>query len=113
MLRYYDQADVLYAQIGSDFDSAIPSKLYEYMAVGIPVIFGGSGESISFLEQFSGVLAIPPNDVMELVVAIEVMKKTDLRKENINRNRDLIWSKYIREVQVHNVVCHLKVICNG
>jgi len=113
LLRYYDQADVLYAQIGSDFDSAIPSKLYEYMAVGIPVIFGGSGESISFLEQFSGVLAIPPNDVMELVVAIEVMKKTDLRKENINRNRDLIWSKYIREVQVHNVVCHLKVICNG
>jgi len=113
LLRYYNEADVLYAQIGSDYDSAIPSKLYEYMVVGVPVIYGGSGESMSFLKQFSGVYAIPPNDVSELVMAIEAMKKTEFRKDGATTNRDLIQSKYIREVQVQKVVSHLKVVSDG
>jgi len=45
---YYSQATILYAQIGENYGSAIPSKLYEYLTLGIPVIYGGKGWQLIF-----------------------------------------------------------------
>ena len=38
---YYERADILFAQLGFDYQGAMPSKLYEYLASGKFIVYGG------------------------------------------------------------------------
>src|SRR5690606_36508965 len=39
--KIYSETDILYAQLAPEFSGAMPSKLYEYLATGKYVIYGG------------------------------------------------------------------------
>lgn len=100
---YYKNADVLYAQISADYQSAVPSKLYEYLSVGLPVIFAGVGASSDLMKMFDNVTVILPDDSFKLEGAIAFVKDSE-RKEISTMNQDLIQSEYVREAQVRNVL---------
>lgn len=48
---------------------AVPSKLLEAMAVGVPVVLAAAGEPASLLEASGGGLVVPPGDVAATVAA--------------------------------------------
>jgi glycosyltransferase involved in cell wall biosynthesis len=107
---YYSQASILYAQIGANYESAIPSKLYEYLALGVPVIYGGKGIATDFLAEFDGIQVIEPENSLALSSAIENLLNIN-NPPKINRNQELVRTKYQREDQVRNVSDLVLLLC--
>lgn len=94
----YQQADVLWAQLSPEFSGAVPSKLYEYLATGKRVIYGGFGEAVSVVSEFEDVDVVEPDNVSELVSAIIKAINTDGNLKVNLANRQKIKEKYIREL---------------
>ena len=95
ILKLYTKSHILYAQLDKSFAYAVPSKLYEYLSTGLPLIYGGTGTAVSVLSQFEQVSIIPPCNSRELISAIKnILKKPLLKSEN---NIQFIKDNYIRE----------------
>lgn len=96
----YQQADVLWAQLTPEFAGAVPSKLYEYLATGKRVIYGGLGEAVSVISEFEDVEVVEPDNVPELVSAIrEAISSNEHCQINLT-NRQKVRENYIRELSV-------------
>jgi glycosyltransferase involved in cell wall biosynthesis len=96
----YERTDVLYAQLTYGFEGAVPSKLYEYLATGKPVIYGGMGEAATILADFENVKCVPPDDVDCLVREFSGLleRKGSLGFSQANRQR--VEKYFIRENHV-------------
>ena len=97
MPEIYEKTDVLYAQLSNDFSGAVPSKLYEYLATGIPVIYGGAGQASALLESFEGVQVIAPEDSGALSKAIACFVNDRSLLSLSDNNKTAIKENYIRE----------------
>jgi len=95
ILEYYEKSSVLYAQLDEKFVSAMPSKLYEYASVGLPIIYGGVGVAADFVKKLENSFSIKPNDKEELKRAILFLK--DKNFDISYKNRDFIKNNFIRE----------------
>jgi len=97
VIKYYMKSSVLYTQLTENFKSAMPSKLYEYSAIGLPIIFAGpNGQAKSFTENLENSIVVPPNDVQALVHAI--IKCKSMSHVISHKNRNLIKQNYIRDI---------------
>ena len=74
---------------------AMPSKLYEYASIGLPIIYGGVGCATTFVKKLEHSKVIKPNSVEELVSAINTMRNNYYPIST--KNRLLIKNQYIRE----------------
>ncbi len=100
LLEIYKKTDILYAQLSEEFNSAIPSKLYEYLASGKLIIYGGVGEAIAKLKEFENVFLIKPNKVDILVSTInKIIEKKHYQKLS-SLNKKIIKENYIREKEM-------------
>lgn len=97
-IAWYEKSDVLYAQLSPAFATAMPSKLYEYLATGLPVVYGGTGAAVETLKSFSGVTVIEPNAPEKLRATLLDMLES--RPELFVNNIERISRQYIREDQV-------------
>jgi len=106
VLYFYQESDVLYAQLSENFSGAVPSKLYQYLNTGKFVIYGGNGQACKVLSNFSNNIVIPSNNVEKLVSAIKTAKKLSDKTLNCNKNINIkiIKNKYIREKNVRKVL---------
>lgn len=105
ILSFYKNHDILYAQLDKSYSNAVPSKLYEYLSTGLPIIYGGEGTAADLLENFENVHIIPPCDPIKLRKTIEDLKKqpTSISRKNIEDIR----KTYLREIQSEKL---LKII---
>ena len=93
--HYYEESSVLYAQLQKRLPSAMPSKLFEYASTGLPIIYGGTGHAVSFVNKLEQSMVIEPDDFSVLKKAIEEMQGRTL---NISeQNRILVKNNYLRE----------------
>jgi glycosyltransferase involved in cell wall biosynthesis len=92
---YYEKSTVLYAQLQERLPSAMPSKLFEYAATGLPVIYGGTGHAVSFVNKLEQAIVIKPDNFSELKSAIEEMRKKRFKVSE--QNRLLVKEHYLRE----------------
>jgi glycosyltransferase involved in cell wall biosynthesis len=95
VLPYYISSSVLFAKLESNYCSALPSKLFEYLSTGLPVIYCGEGIAPKFLHQFEQVHLTDSNNETALRKIILEMKSSPLTLSN--KNRTQILEKYIRE----------------
>jgi glycosyltransferase involved in cell wall biosynthesis len=65
-----DAALVLLKRVDT-FKNVIPSKMFEAMALGVPMILGVEGEANALMDDGSAGIAITPEDDAELAAAIE------------------------------------------
>lgn len=100
--EYYENTSVLYAQLDKNYTSAVPSKLYEYASIGLPIIYGGVGEAIKFIEKLENSTIVTPGNVDELVDAIKKMKKKGVTISQ--KNRLLVEEYYLREKSAVDIV---------
>jgi glycosyltransferase involved in cell wall biosynthesis len=99
---YYARTSVLYAQLDNKYASAMPSKLYEYAALGLPIVYGGVGQATEFLKQLENATVVPPNDPDALATAIKTLQT---RPQSISEsNRALIRERYIREDSARRII---------
>jgi colanic acid biosynthesis glycosyl transferase WcaI len=79
------------------FHVALASKVFDYLELGVPVVFCGRGDTVKLLAESGGGLAVPPEDDKALVRAIRklsengaltgAMRRSGRRwfEQNINR----------------------------
>jgi glycosyltransferase involved in cell wall biosynthesis len=96
VLPYYKHSSVLFARLDDNYRSAIPSKLFEYLSTGLPVIYCGEGEAAHLLKQFNHTTVLKSHDDVGLKRAIKKLKANG--SELDFENRDHIQRKYIREL---------------
>ena len=92
---YYEESSVLYAQLQKRLPSAMPSKLFEYASTGLPIIYGGTGHAVSFVNKLEQSMVIDPDDFSALKKAIEEMQDRTLKISE--QNRILVKNNYLRE----------------
>lgn len=95
LLPFYQTSTILFARLGKNYQSAIPSKLFEYLSTGLPIIFSGSGEAAKLLKQFENTFVLESEDPAALRQLILQIKSLPLTRsfENILKTEEL----FIRE----------------
>lgn len=93
--KVYAETSILYAQLTKDYDSAVPSKLYEYAATGLPIIYGGVGESENFIAKLENAICIEPDNINTLTQAIESFQNQKFIKSK--QNQQFIAENFVRE----------------
>ncbi|MBS1550616.1 MAG: glycosyltransferase family 4 protein [Bacteroidetes bacterium] len=77
---------------------AVPSKIYEAMAAGLPVLFSGSGEGAKIIRDNKAGLISEPKDFETLKKNIlEIKNSIELRNEISLNCRNLAESKFDRD----------------
>jgi glycosyltransferase involved in cell wall biosynthesis len=80
LLDAYREADVLFLHLGLHraFEMVLPSKVFEYAALGKPVLAGVAGYAAKFIrEEVVNSAVFPPGNVAEAVKAFESLELTD------------------------------------
>lgn len=105
--EHYDRIDILYAQLAPEYSGAMPSKLYEYLATGKYIIYGGQGQAAEILEGFDHYQLIIPCDVLGLVAAVKSYANRCGREKLSHKNREKIRADYIREDAAEKLIVHI------
>lgn len=93
---YYSKSDYLFAQLSKNYQTAIPSKLYEYISTGLPVIFSGEGVAAEFLSSFENTYCVKSEAELRGVLEHINSSNADLRSL---KNIAAIKNNFIREEQ--------------
>jgi|APSaa5957512535_1039671.scaffolds.fasta_scaffold55689_2 glycosyltransferase involved in cell wall biosynthesis len=108
VMKIYEKADVLYAQLSPDFSTAMPSKLYEYLSTGKYIIYGGQEQAAKILSNFDNNLVIEPCNSIMLEEAIKKVINDGLFTVSSNMNKKKIGKGFVREMSVTRVFDYLK-----
>lgn len=104
IMEIYQLSSVLYAQLTPDFSGAMPSKLYEYLATGKYVLYGGKDVAIQTLNKFENVSTIEPCNVEALKNEIlDIISKQKYNHLSVD-NRLKIKHEYLRDTTVSKLV---------
>jgi len=101
-----NRADILLLGMNDNIQSrtAHPSKLFEFMACGKPVICSGKGATLDLLQQSQGGILVEPKDSKSFSEAIlKLYKSSELRKTLGNNGRKYIEKYYSLEVFRNNL----------
>lgn len=95
----YLNSSVLFLRLQTGFSSAIPSKVYEYLAAGCPIIYMGDVNDTAWkrLSEFEGTHRINNGDLSGLTDAILTIERGNGICPKQNRSR--LRSFYTREAQ--------------
>jgi glycosyltransferase involved in cell wall biosynthesis len=97
---FYSLADVCLVPLRNIplFDSFIPSKMFEIMAMGKPIVASLRGEAAAILEQSGSAIVVPPEDSTAVAQAVLHLHKR--REEAIKmgqRGRGFVVRHYSRQ----------------
>ena len=95
ILEYYKQSKILFAQLRENFAMAMPSKLYEYASTGLPIVYGGKGEAVKFIEKLENGYIFEPGNVKQCKNIIGSILEKDIKVSL--KNREFIKNNFIRE----------------
>lgn len=114
-LAYIEKANCLYGQISTAFNSAVPSKLYEYLSSGRPVVFGlADGAAKNLVSDFEGVTICNPDTPSELrEKLLELKRDTATKASSIQSNRNRIQQHHLRENGAKSLVELMKFFAAG
>jgi hypothetical protein len=98
MVELYSRSDVLYAQLRDtpSFRTAQPSKIFEYASTGLPIIFGGLGESEEIMRKLRGCFSVMPERPEQVVNALE--RIYSIGRQISSENIEYIGANYVREI---------------
>ena len=103
VLKFMENADILFAQIGSDFSSAVPTKIFEYIASGRRILLGlPDGPAKDIFKDFYGVEIFNTGNLNSLELAYNKLIKTELDNAEITFNLNHLKLNYVREKSMHN-----------
>lgn len=110
LISIYSNSDILYAQLTPDYSGAMPSKLYEYLATGKFIVYGGTGLAPSILNQYPHTKTVVPQDPQALTKALSSV--LDESNPNVNfihmDNRNYIKNHFIRETMVRDIFKYIE-----
>lgn len=104
-LTFMKDADMLFAQIGEEFATAIPTKVFEYIACGSRVLLGlPSGPAQDIFSQFSGVEVFQVGDAKAFKVSYEKLLALNFTQNAKEANLEILKRRYLRETSAELLV---------
>ena len=106
LIGYYQEADILFLHLNDipAFRRVLPSKIFEYAAIGKPIIAGISGYSAKFMrDNVPHAIVFDPGNVNQCVVSIR--KGQSLRVDN--NQIDIFIKEYAREKIMKEMASHI------
>lgn len=100
----YSKTDILYAQLVPEFSGAMPSKLYEYLATGKYVIYGGGNVAVNTLKKFENISIIESQNTEVLISTLNKLKAQNCIEFNSKINKKVIYKDFIREKSVQDYI---------
>ncbi len=79
-------ADAAVVTLGGDLRGAVPSKIYEAMAAGLPILLVAAGEAARRVSQADCGLVVPPGDTRAFVSAIEAIAASSQLRRRLGAN---------------------------
>ena len=113
VLKFIQNADILFAQIGNDFSSAVPTKIFEYIASGRKIILGlPNGPAKDIFKDFYGVEIFNTGDIDEFQTAYDKSINTSLSNVEIQSNLDHLKKNYVREKSMNDFLIQFEKFLN-
>src|SRR3989449_11531261 len=79
-------ADILVVPLATHIPGATPSKLYEAMASGRPVVLVAGGEPAAFVREHRVGIAVAPGDAPSLVEALRTLSADAALRQELGAN---------------------------
>lgn len=105
IIGFYSEVDCLMLQLGqfSSLSMVIPSKIFEYSATNLPILFGAKGFSREFIQNIDGTIYFKQGDAESFYKSIiKAMKKNKIienREKFLSRYKsDDIYKKYAHHI---------------
>lgn len=97
--RYWSVLDVSVVHLRKTdlFKTVIPSKIFECMAMGLPILHGVEGESANIIDETGAGLIFESENTRELVSQIIKLKSNSDLRENLSRNGVIAIESYDRK----------------
>jgi colanic acid biosynthesis glycosyl transferase WcaI len=112
LLKVYAESDVLFAKVRSTPTlnaTAVPTKLFEYMATGKPLVYAGKGLAAEFLEKIGCALTVASEDLEAITAAIqELLSDARLRDTLGGKGRDFVRRNYHRDELMEGLARELR-----
>lgn len=106
---HIEKADVLFAQIGKNYESAVPTKIFEYLASGRRVLLGlPDGPAKKIFEEFDAVEIYPSGNLDRMNKSYEKLTTQKFDFDYRSKNLSLLKSKYLREKTIGNFLTRFK-----
>jgi glycosyltransferase involved in cell wall biosynthesis len=105
------KSSALFFQLKDDvvMEKTVPSKVFDYMTAGKPILFGIKGEGKMILEQVKGNIYYQPDSTESFINAIRRFKKDYKQLARYARQNMIIIEKYYtREKMVDKLEKHFK-----
>lgn len=110
LLSYTASADigcVLIENISRSYYYALPNKLFEYIAVGIPVLASNLPQMVQIIDEYGVGKYVDPENRQEIIDTIELLRNPELRKvikaNTIIAHQRLNWDSEFLKVK-HNFI---------
>jgi len=116
LARYWSVCDASLVHLRDDplFASVIPSKIFESMAVGLPILYvGPDGEGESIVRQHDAGLVIPPAQPTALADAVRRLMYDQSLRKRLATNSHTAAPLYSREQQATKTLDVLKRAASG
>lgn len=114
LLDAYAACDVLFARLNDtpSLNGAVPSKLFEYMAVGKPLIYVGDGEAARLLTRAGCAVITSASDSPAVGRAlVELASDPDRRASMGSKGRTFVENHYDREHAMEELARWLLRVC--
>lgn len=115
VVRYWSLLDVsiIHLKRTDLFQAVIPSKLFECMGMGIPVLHGVEGESAGIVEREQVGIPFQPENALELrQLLVQLEKDGDLRQK-LAANGLAAAGRYDRKELAMKMLQHLEDVVDG
>jgi glycosyltransferase involved in cell wall biosynthesis len=99
---FINVADVMLVPLKRDgiFTAFIPSKMFDFMACGKPIVLGVDGEARAILEASGGGVYVEPDNPQALASTLTAFfTNPDLLSEMGRRGREYVLQHYLRDQQ--------------
>jgi glycosyltransferase involved in cell wall biosynthesis len=116
MPEWYATADAVFVPLRNIpmFETFIPSKMFEVMASGRPIVASVKGEARDILERSGGALVVDPEDAQAIAAAVLRLKADDeLRRNLANRGVQFVGEHYDRRVLARRYLTLLERLVGG
>jgi colanic acid biosynthesis glycosyl transferase WcaI len=108
----YRRSDILFAQlrdIPTLNQATVPSKIFEYMAVGKPFVYGGKGVAVELLNEIGCAETIPPDDPDALIRILRSLLDSPARMKALGASgRAYVEQNLSREDAMRDVAAALR-----
>jgi glycosyltransferase involved in cell wall biosynthesis len=92
------------------FRTVVPSKIFEAMALGTPIIMGVQGEALTMVAEARAGLPMTPDDPDSLIRCIDTIARN---RQRYGQGRGYVAARFSRDSLAESMLVVLRTVAEG